>query len=101
VHFYERVCEKRHIMSQGVDSLLYIKERMKSMNTENTDMECSGCLYDLPLAYSYTPLQELDTVYEDDDALSRGTVFPELYKPVSVYGKEFAACAKDLGCLDE
>ncbi len=77
------------------------KERMKNMDTIKPDSMCSECLYDLPLAYSYTPLQEIETVYDNDTALSRGTVFPELYKPVSVYGKEFTACAKDLGCLNE
>lgn len=71
------------------------------MDMTNPPMQCSECLYDLPLAYSYTPLQEIDTIYDNETALSKGTVFPELYKPMCVYGKEFSACAKDLGCLNE
>lgn len=73
---------------------------MKDMTKIKTsESQCSGCLCELPLAYSYTPLQELDTVYDNMTALSKGTIFPELYKPVSVYGKEFCSCATDLGCL--
>lgn len=63
------------------------------------EKKCTNSLDELPLAYSYTPLQMIDTVYDNDTALSKGTVFPELYKPKSVYGKEFTPCASDLGCL--
>ena len=65
-----------------------------------SEERCTNCINELPLAYSYTPMQEFDTVYDNETALSKGTVFPELYKPVSVYGKEFAPCAKDLGCFE-
>ena len=69
-------------------------ERMKTMNEK-----CTTCLSNLPLAYSYTPIQQIDTVYDNETALSRGTVFPELYKPKGVYGKEFTTYATDLGCM--
>lgn len=50
--------------------------------------ECT-CLNKLPLAYSYTPMQELDSLYNYCEALKNGTIFPELNKPLGVYGKEF------------
>jgi len=34
-----------------------------------------------PLAMSYTPDQEWQNLYCDDDAMSHGTIFTELYKP--------------------
>lgn len=63
--------------------------------------KCTTCLSTLPLAYSYTPMQQLDTVYDNENALSHGTVFPELYKPKTVYGNEFTTYASDLGCLTD
>ena len=39
----------------------------------------------LPLTMSYTPFQEMDNTYNYDDALMKGTLFPELDKPF--YGK--------------
>ncbi len=62
---------------------------------------CTDCLSSLPLAYSYTPMQELDTIYDNETALSKGTLFPELYKPRDVYGKEFTTYGSDLRCLNE
>ena len=35
----------------------------------------------LPLTMSYTPFQELDSTYNYNEALIRGTLFPELDKP--------------------
>ena len=69
------------------------------MNKNHTN--CTCCLSNLPLAYSYTPMQEIDTVYDNETALARGTLFPELYKPRDVYGKEFTTYATDLGCLND
>lgn len=51
------------------------------------------CLNKLPLAYSYTPVQEIGSLYDYSKALERGTVFPELDLPKSVYGKNF--CKKE------
>lgn len=42
----------------------------------------------LPLGYSYTPIQHWRLMYRPDEALSRGTLFEELYKPMEVYGNE-------------
>ncbi len=50
--------------------------------------ECT-CLNRLPLAYPYTPMQELDSLYDYDEALDSGTVFPELNLPLGVYGNNF------------
>lgn len=52
--------------------------------------ECT-CLNKLPLAYSYTPIQELDSLYDYADALKNGTVFPELKLPKGVYGNNFGS----------
>ncbi len=69
-----------------------MKEIMDFINGDTGDNnECCGCtcIDRLPLAYSYTPFQELDSVYEYCEALKNGTVFPELNLPLDVYGKNF------------
>lgn len=35
----------------------------------------------MPLAMGYVPWQHLSTIYEPDQALREGTMFPELRKP--------------------
>lgn len=42
-------------------------------------------LRDLPIAMAYVPMQKWNDVYTENDALCRGTLFPELDKPF--YGK--------------
>ncbi len=42
-------------------------------------------LKDLPIAMAYVPMQKWNEVYSENDALCRGTLFPELDKPF--YGK--------------
>lgn len=42
-------------------------------------------LDELPLTMSYIPMQKLGVLYNDDEGLCRGTIFPELDK--SFYGK--------------
>ncbi len=39
-----------------------------------------------PLAMTYTPMQQWDTVYNEAEALSIGTIFPELNKPLEPEG---------------
>ena len=39
-------------------------------------------LKDLPLTMAYVPMQTLGDVYEPEDALCAGTLFPALDKPV-------------------
>lgn len=41
-----------------------------------------GCV-----GYAYVPVQELGTTYDAADALSQGTVFPELNLNICEYGK--------------
>ena len=48
----------------------------------------SDPLDSLPLGYSYTPIQRWRMMYRPAEALSRGTLFEELYKPMEVYGRE-------------
>ena len=54
--------------------------------------DCDQC-NDLPLAYSYVPYQRFEKPYSKEKALSVGTVFPGLNKPLGVYGKEFSEMA--------
>ena len=52
---------------------------------------CGGssiCLDSVPLAYVYAPNQKFRMLYSAKDALSHGTLFEELYKPMEVYGNE-------------
>lgn len=52
---------------------------------------CGGtgnCLDYKPLAYVYAPHQHFRLLYSAKDALSHGTLFEELYKPMEVYGRE-------------
>ena len=56
-----------------------------------TNHNCGGrgdCLDDMPLAYVYAPDQRFRLLYSANDALSHGTLFEELYKPMEVYGRE-------------
>lgn len=45
-------------------------------------------LFDKPLAYAYVPIQRWRLLYPTNDALGKGTLFEELYKPLEVYGRE-------------
>ena len=38
-------------------------------------------LSSFPLAMTYTPMQQFQTVYDIKEALKYGTIFPELNKP--------------------
>ena len=52
---------------------------------------CGGrgdCLDAYPLAYVYAPDQRFCMLYSAEDALSHGTLFEQLYKPMEVYGRE-------------
>lgn len=66
-----------------------MKEIIDFMNKDDYE-ECT-CLNKLPLAYSYTPMQELDSLYDQCEALKNGTVFPELNLPLGVYGNNFCS----------
>ncbi|MDO4562886.1 MAG: spore coat associated protein CotJA [Clostridia bacterium] len=57
------------------------------------------CLDSMPLAYSYVPMQVFKNIYDNDTSLGKGTAFPELYKPMNVYGKEFKETAEDMECM--
>lgn len=39
----------------------------------------------LPIGYAYVPPQRLTQVLSVEEALCRGTLFPELYLPMGVY----------------
>lgn len=42
---------------------------------------CADALDDMPLAMAYVPMQKWRDIYDDDVALSRGTIFAELDLP--------------------
>jgi len=60
------------------------------MNIEVKHHDEMHDLDNFPLAYAYVPMQKLGKVYTEPEALSKGTLFPELYKPLGVYGNEFS-----------
>ncbi|MBO5059767.1 MAG: spore coat associated protein CotJA [Clostridia bacterium] len=39
------------------------------------------------LGYGYVPIQQLNTVYSAEDALKKGSLFPELVLTIEEYGK--------------
>lgn len=41
----------------------------------------AACIDSLPLTMAYMAMQRLNTVYEPEEGLIRGTIFPELDKP--------------------
>ena len=38
------------------------------------------------VGYAYVPVQIMGEIYSPEEALSNGTLFPELNLPISVYG---------------
>lgn len=65
--------------------------RMSTEKIAPRPCDCGGtgnCLDDMPLAYVYAPNQKFCMLYSADDALSHGTLFEDLYKPMEVYGRE-------------
>jgi len=51
-----------------------------AQNTSDVDRNC-----ELPLAVPYVPPQHFEKRYSDDDAIIRGTLFPELDLPFKNY----------------
>lgn len=41
------------------------------------------------VGYAYVPMQMLKETYSPNEALSRGTIFPELDLPMEKYGKQY------------
>lgn len=64
-------------------------EEKGQMNSDRSG--CGGdnsCLDQMTLAYVYAPNQQFRMLYSANEALRRGTLFEELYKPMEVYGNE-------------
>ena len=56
---------------------------------ENCDTGGQNCdLAGLAPGYLYAPNQRFCMLYSTAEALSHGTLFEQLYKPVEVYGRE-------------
>ena len=68
---------------------MILREREASMSSENMRADMSGngdtsrFPKNTPLAMAYVPFQQWGETYDDDKALSRGTLFPELDLPFS------------------
>lgn len=67
-----------------------MKDITDFINMSDSDFNQCTCLEKLPLAYSYTPYQEFDSVYDYSESLNNGTAFPELNMPLGVYGNNFS-----------
>jgi len=52
---------------------------MENMNCDNNRNDT--CIDNMPLAMAYVPMQRWKNVYNNDVALTRGTIFPELDLP--------------------
>jgi len=67
-----------------------MERNLNGYPTENGNCPVSddATLGDKPLAYAYVPIQRWRMLYGTDDALGKGTLFEELYKPMEVYGNE-------------
>lgn len=61
------------------------KELGKILNSDEDSGECSMPMSEFPketpLAMAYVPFQVWEEPYDNDTALSRGTIFPSLDKP--------------------
>lgn len=56
-------------------------EQFKKCPANRGGMAMRMGLDEYPLAMDYVPWQHWHTVYDLEKGLSRGTIFPELYKP--------------------
>ena len=66
-------------------------ERVIRTDVAPRSCDCGGtgdCLDEKPLAYVYAPNQKFCMLYSAEDALSHGTLFEDLYKPMEVYGRK-------------
>ena len=57
---------------------------MSNDNAQNSGAEQEN-KWDLPLAYPFVPIQRFQNRYSDEDAIIRGTLFPELDLPFKNY----------------
>lgn len=55
-------------------------------NVGNPSTGASGSIDSLPLAMAYVPWQKMQSTYDADVALQRGTIFPELDLPFTAKG---------------
>ena len=66
--------------SRSVDAM----QRMETSNCKEALRKCGINIEEFPVAMAYVPWQKFDKMYDDlEKAYCNGTVFPELYKPVS------------------
>lgn len=59
------------------------------LDIDNSMSKNCECFENFPLAYAYVPYQVFKTTYSVADGFNNGTIFPDLNKPLGVYGAEF------------
>ncbi len=57
-------------------------------NNQDTGSDMSKFPEETPLAMCYVPWQNFNSVYSENTALEKGTVFPDLYFPFMGKGAE-------------
>lgn len=60
----------------------------RTLPAEDNEISGHGDMNGMLLGYSYVPIQHYRMLFSPEDALSHGTLFEELYKPLGVYGNE-------------
>jgi hypothetical protein len=70
---------------------------MENNNSPSPEMPQGGCVCGC-IGYGYVPPQTLKCVYDMDNAMSNGTIFPELALDMSEYG---TVCKMWGGGMDE
>lgn len=85
---YPTVSQRRGCSGNLTDSAQNGSNNGAGDDLMNGMTECTDCLDDKPLAYSYTPIQRWRMIYPHEMGLQHGTLFEELYKPWGVYGNE-------------
>ena len=59
----------------------YMRPRYMAAQQGNQSRFAKVPLDELPLTMAYVPMQKFGNVYESDNALAKGTLFPDLDKP--------------------
>lgn len=77
------------IKDGGVRDLPHEERVMSEITNDGRDDGGTWGLYEYPLAMAYAPYQLWRSIYNDEEAFNKGTLFSELYLP-------FYGCEGDL-----
>lgn len=61
--------------------------KIEAFTIDHERIDCMNELERVCVGYAFVPPQKLEQVFEPEEALLRGSLFPELYLPINVYGK--------------